>query len=231
MRRGNRWLLLIGFAAVQGLLLAWVGGDPMRSVEVLRVEHLAIQRDFANAPLLALADFFFVYVASSVLLLPGSALLSLSAGAVFGPVTGTLIASVASTLGALLAFLAVRVLAADWVRRRGPAPLGSWLESVDRGAVLWLVAARLVPFVPFFAVNAFFALTRMRPWTFVWLSWISMLPGTFAYVSIGAEFARLGAGETVLSPMQLVSPLVFWSLTLAGAAALGLGWRAARPSD
>lgn len=228
MKRGNRWLLLLGFTVLQGLLLAWVGGDPVRSVEALRAEHLAIQRDFANAPLLALVDFFFVYVASSILLLPGSALLSLSAGAVFGPVTGTLIASIASTLGALLAFLAVRVLAADWVMRRAPARLRSGLQAVDRGAALWLVAARLVPFVPFFAVNAFFALTRMRPRTFAWLSWISMLPGTFAYVSIGAEFARLGVGETIMSPMQLVSPLVFWSLTLAGVAALFVGWKASR---
>lgn len=228
MKSGHRSLILLALLASQLMLVVLLGVDPSRSTEALRAEHLAMARDFGSDPVLALIEFFLVYVASSVLMLPGSALLSLTAGAVFGMAMGTLIASLGSSLGALLAFLAFRVLLSDWLRRRGPAGPIALLDAIDRLSVVWLVAARLIPFLPFFGINAVFGLTRMRASTFFFVSWLAMLPGTIAYVRLGVEFSRIEARDAILSPAQLLSSPALWALTLAGVAVIAIGWRASR---
>jgi uncharacterized membrane protein YdjX (TVP38/TMEM64 family) len=126
------------------------------------------------------------YVVAVVLMLP-AAPLTLAAGALFGPVVGTLTCSLAATTGAALAFLiarhAVRGLVEDWLRRR---PMFS---AVDRAisAQGWRIVAllRLSPAVPFNVQNYLYGLTGIRFWPCVLTSWVAMLPGTFLYIYLG----------------------------------------------
>ena len=60
-----------------------------------------------NSGLLGPVVFITVYAVATVLLFPAS-VLTLAAGALFGPLEGTAIVSLASTLGAALAFLTSR---------------------------------------------------------------------------------------------------------------------------
>ena len=60
-----------------------------------------------DSGLLGPVAFIALYAAATVLLFPAS-VLTLAAGAMFGPVKGTAIVSLASTLGAALAFLTSR---------------------------------------------------------------------------------------------------------------------------
>jgi len=59
--------------------------------------------------------------------------------------------------------------------------------------------------VPFFLINLGMGLTPIRLRTFVWVSWLGMLPGTFLYVNAGQELGRIDAPGDVLSPTVLVS--------------------------
>lgn len=160
--------------------------------------------------ILAVALFFFVYVSVTALSLPAATVLTLLAGALFERWLGTAVVSVASTLGATLAFLAARYLFRDAVRRR----LGERLRSLDRGVEVdgayYLLTLRLVPAAPFFLVNLGMALTPIRVRTFVWVSWLGMLPATFLYVSAGTALAGLR------SPRDALSWEVLLSLALLG---------------
>ena len=84
------------------------------------------------------------------------------AGALFGRWLGTGVVSIASTLGAALAFLSSRYVLRDWVQRK----FGGRLESINRGVekdgAYYLFTLRLIPAVPFFLINLGMGLTPMR---------------------------------------------------------------------
>ena len=124
-----------------------------------------------------------VYIVATVAALPGSAM-SLIAGALFGSVWGTVCVSIGSTVGASLAFLIGRYIARDAVSR--------WLSGKDKfvkldpmteqyGAVI-VALTRLVPLFPFNLLNYGLGLTKVRFWTYVFWSWLCMLPFTVVYV-------------------------------------------------
>lgn len=158
-------------------------------------------------PLLSAAIYFSVYVAVTALSLPGAAVMTLAGGALFGVVWGTVLVSFASTMGATLAFLLARLLLLDWVQQRFQNTLKNINRGVDRDGAFYLLSLRLVPAVPFFALNLAMALTRIRVWTFVWVSQLGMLPATIIYVNAGTQLGQIEAGEPILTPSLLFSLL------------------------
>lgn len=145
--------------------------------------------------------FIVVYVVACVLFLPGS-VLTLGAGALFGVIKGTFVASVAATLGATCAFVVGRYLARDWVVRRiaGNPKFKAIDETVARQGWKIVGLVRLSPVFPFNLLNYAFGLTRVSLRDYFFASWIGMLPGALMYVYIGSvagDLARLdGAGRT-----------------------------------
>jgi uncharacterized membrane protein YdjX (TVP38/TMEM64 family) len=141
------------------------------------------------------AIFIAIYVAATVLLIPGS-VLTLGAGAVFGLFRGTLIVSVASTLAATAAFLIGRYLARAAVARKIEG--NERLAAVDRAVAAegWKVVflTRLSPVFPFTLLNYAFGLTQVKLFHYVLASWIGMLPGTVMYVYLGS-LAQAASGE------------------------------------
>ena len=136
--------------------------------------------------------------------LPGLPL-TLAAGALFGTAKGLAIASAGTALGAALAFLLARGLGRDLVRRRlahrrAFQTIERWTAS--RGA-LAVALARLVPVFPYSLLNYAFGLTSVGFWTYLFWTWLAMLPGHLFYVAGSDALAQLVAG----GPLPL--PLVF----------------------
>jgi pyruvate/2-oxoglutarate dehydrogenase complex dihydrolipoamide dehydrogenase (E3) component/uncharacterized membrane protein YdjX (TVP38/TMEM64 family) len=167
------------------------GGQRYLTFESLKAQQAALQARYAAHPAGTALGFFALYVAYTGLSLPGAALLTLVAGAVFGLVGGTLLVSFASSLGATIAFLAARFVLRDWVQQR------------FEGA-FYLFLLRLTPAVPFFVINLAMGLTPMRAATFYWVSQLGMLAGTLVYVNAGTQLASLASPRDVLSwPLAL----------------------------
>jgi uncharacterized membrane protein YdjX (TVP38/TMEM64 family) len=151
------------------------------------------------------AVFIILYIASTVLLLPGS-LLTLGAGFLFGLGYGFLIVSFSSVVGASLAFLIGRFFARDWVSARLVGlPRFAALDAAiqERGALIVLLT-RLSPVFPFNLLNYALGLTAVKFWTFVVVSWVGMMPGTVLYVylgSIASDLTSLLAGDLGESPV------------------------------
>ncbi len=157
------------------------------------------------APLTLGAGFAAFYVGVTALSLPGAAVMTLAAGALFGLAWGTLIVSFASTLGATLAFLVSRHLLRDRVQTR----FGARLQAVDAGmrrdGAFYLFTLRLVPVFPFFVINLLMGLTPLRTRTFYWVSQLGMLPGTLVYVNAGTQLAAIDSLAGIVSPALLAS--------------------------
>jgi len=166
----------------------------------LKAQQEALNAQVAANPWQAAGLFFLAYVAVTGLSLPGAALMTLLAGALFGLLEGFLLVSFASTLGASLAMLSSRFLLRDWVQAKFGQRLKGIDQGVEREGAFYLFALRLVPLFPFFLINLAMGLTRLPLRTYWWVSQVGMLPGTLVYVNAGRELGQLDSLGGILSP-------------------------------
>ena len=156
-------------------------------------------------PALYIAGFFLLYVAVTGLSIPGAAIMSLVAGALFGVVLGTIIVSFASTMGATLAFLSSRYLLRDWVQGKFGERLRAVDDGLEKDGAFYLFTLRLIPVFPFFVINLLMGLTRIKTGTFFWVSQIGMLPATIVFVNAGTQISRIESTAGLLSPTLIAS--------------------------
>jgi uncharacterized membrane protein YdjX (TVP38/TMEM64 family) len=156
-------------------------------------------------PALYIAGFFLLYVAVTGLSIPGAAIMSLVAGALFGVVVGTLIVSFASTMGATLAFLSSRYVLRDWVQGKFGERLRAVDDGLEKDGAFYLFTLRLIPVFPFFVINLLMGLTRIKTGTFFWVSQIGMLPATIVFVNAGTQISRIESTAGLLSPALIAS--------------------------
>ena len=197
--RGGRLVVLLLVAAA---IIAFFASGAHRylSFERLKAEQAHLDAWYRAHPAATAAGFFALYVAVTGLSIPGAAVLTLVAGALFGVVRGTVLVSFASALGATIAFLVSRFVLRDWVRSCYRAQLESIDRGVQREGAFYLFTLRLLPAVPFFLINLAMGITAMRPWTFYWVSQLGMLAGTVVYVNAGRHLAAVTTPGDILSP-------------------------------
>ena len=156
------------------------------------------------APLL----FILIYALAAVLFLPGSAL-TLAGGALFGPVLGTFYNLTGATLGATLAFLIARYLAADWVTNKTGGRVKQLINGVEGEGWRFVAFVRLVPLFPFNLLNYALGLTRLRLLHYILATSLFMLPGTIAFTYLGyAGREAVAGGEGVIQKSLLALALL-----------------------
>lgn len=155
--------------------------------------------------LAVIAVYMAVYIVAAGLSVPGAVVLTLAGGGFFGLVTGTVVVSFASTIGATLACLAARTVLRDWVQGRFGDKLAVFNQGIEREGWLYLFTLRLIPLFPFFIINLVMGLTTMRLATFYWVSQLGMLPATIIFVNAGKELAKVDSLDGILSPSLIVS--------------------------
>lgn len=192
------------------LLIAAVALYQMGLKDYLTLDALKAQQDnfasaYADNAALVIGIFFLVYVVSTALSLPGAALLTLLGGALFGVVTGTIIVSFASSIGATLAFLGSRFLLRDWVQEKFGDRLKAINEGVAKDGAFYLFSLRLIPVVPFFIINLAMGLTPIKTRTYYWVSQLGMFLGTLVYVNAGTQLAQIDSLGDIASPGLLAS--------------------------
>ena len=198
---------LLVVAAIAILMIAFLAFDLGQYLNLgyFKARHTALVTYQLSHPLATALVFFVFYVAVTGLSLPGAAIMTLAAGAMFGLLWGTVIVSFASSLGATLAFLASRFVLRDWVQRRLGRQLRSINDGVEKEGGFYLFTLRLIPAFPFFAINLLMGLTPIRTWTYYWVSQAGMLAGTIVYVNAGTQLAGIDSLQGILSPGLVVS--------------------------
>lgn len=179
--------------------------DQYLTLEQLRTSQAEFAGWFEQWPIAISAAFFAFYVLVTALSLPGAAIMTIAAGALFGLWLGMLLVSFASAIGATLAFLLARFLFHDTVQERFGDRLKAINEGIKRDGAFYLFTLRLVPVFPFFIINLVMALTPIRTWTYYWISQVGMLPGTLVYVNAGTQLASIESTSDILSPELIFS--------------------------
>lgn len=194
-------------AIIMALVAAFfgLGYDEYLTLEQLKSSQTQFQRLLSEYPLFLPAAFLVIYILVTALSLPGATIMTLAAGALFGLWQGLLLVSFASSIGATLAFLVARFLLRDTVKRRFEKRLKAIDRGVERDGPFYLFTLRLVPIFPFFIINLAMGLTKLKTWTFYWVSQVGMLPGTLVFVNAGTQLANIERVGDIFSAKLLVS--------------------------
>ena len=200
----KRLLIIAALAALVAAYFFFGLGDYL-TVEGIKQVAGDVGAYYERNPAQVIAGFFLVYVAVAAASLPGAAVMTLAAGALFGVLVGTIIVSFASTLGASLAFLASRYVLRDGIEARFGERLRTVNQGLESDGAFYLFTIRMIPLFPFFVVNLVMGLTRIGTWTFAWVSQIGMLLGTIVYVNAGTQLARIDSLSGIASPAVLAS--------------------------
>jgi len=169
-----------------------------------RLDPRALDEWVSGAGVLGPLAFIAIYALATVLFLPGS-VLTLAGGALFGPVWGTVYSLAGATLGASVAFVLARYVAADWVERKASGRVKQLIDGVRDEGWRFVAFVRLVPLFPFNLLNYALGLTRIGLGAYVAATFVFMLPGAFAYTWLGYAGREAVAGGEGLVRKVLIA--------------------------
>lgn len=185
------------------LLLVWLSADV--SLQDMLTAQRELAMHFVDNPTLVTLIYFAVFVLLTALCLPGAGVLMLVGGGCMGFGLCMAVSTAASALGALLTMLFARHYFRSSVESRFSNKLNDINTGIEKNEVAYLLSLRLAPIIPFVAFNLLAGLTRVRPWTFLWTSFLGMLPGTMLYVNAGNELAKVNRLEELISLEVVIS--------------------------
>ena len=203
MNKGK--IILVVVIVIIAAILLYVGPEKYLNLDFIKskLDDLTAYRE-AN-PLKTALIYSAIYIAAVAASIPGALVLTLLGGAIFGFLAGTAIVLVSATIGATIAFLVARYLFDDLVREKMGDRVARIRESFRKEGALYLFSMRLVPVIPFFAINLLMGLTSIRTATYFVASLVGMAPGTMVFVNAGTQLAQLDSVKGLLSPGLIAS--------------------------
>ena len=217
-------LIVLGLAVFVGLHL-----DRYLTFEAFATNRSWFLSQVKQNPALTALAFAAVYVVATVLSLPGSSILTISAGFLFGLYVGTAIAVVSATFGATLLFFIARTSFGEFLRGRALGALQSLTEGFRKGAFNYLLFLRLVPLFPFWLINLAAAFLAVPPRTFVAGTFLGIIPGAAVYASVGSGLGRiLDQGRKPDLDILFTPNILIPILALAALSLVPIGYRRLR---
>ncbi|MDR2012282.1 MAG: TVP38/TMEM64 family protein [Rhodanobacter sp.] len=180
-------------------------------------------------PVLVAAAFAAIYVAAIALSIPGSAILTMSAGFLFGVYLGTAIAVVSATVGATFLFLIARTSFGEFLRGRTLGALQNLKDGFHKGAFNYLLFLRIVPLFPIWLINLAAAFLDVPLRSFVAGTLLGMIPAAVVYAGIGNGLGLiLDQGRKPDLDIVLTPNILLPILALAALALVPIGYRRMR---
>jgi uncharacterized membrane protein YdjX (TVP38/TMEM64 family) len=142
---------------------------------------------------------------STAFFVPGTLILTVAGGFFFGFVPGTLYSLMGSSIGAFLAFLTSRFLIGAWIQNKFIHQLSGFNREIARHGINYLLAFRIFPVLPFFVVNYLAGIAHISTWTFIWTTFLGMLPGTLVCTFAGRQLGVITSQDEIFSTEVIVS--------------------------
>ena len=173
------------------LIAAVIVGLTLPTPSVAQIRDAAAQAGAPGAALFVLA-----YGLITLTPVPKN-VVGIAAGLTWGFGLGSLLVYLGALIGAALAFAVGRALGRDAVERL----TGARVERVDavlrRRGLASVIGARLIPVLPFTVVNYAASLTAVSRRDYALGTALGIVPGTLAYVAVGAFGFEGGPGFVI----------------------------------
>ena len=159
--------------------------------------------------------FFVIYFLVAVFSLPVAAILCLIIGALFGLVQGIILASFASSLGALVCFLISRYLFKNFIERKFDKSLKIINAGIAKDGIYYLFFVRMTPIFPFFLINLLFSVTKIKALQFYIVSQIGMFLGTLLFINAGTQISKINSIEDIFNKYVIISLVLIALIPIA----------------
>lgn len=167
------------------------------SFDSLETYHRILQAEVAKNFVLAALVFCLIYIVLTAISAPGVVFLTIVGGFLFGAIWGILLVVFSATVGAAMIFLAARAALRDFFYQKSKKWLPKISAKFKDNAASYMLFLRLVPLFPFFVVNIVPAFLEVDFGTYLWTTFVGILPGTFVYIMLGRGIGVLFAkGKT-----------------------------------
>ena len=191
--------LIIGTILVAVFItLRLIGVDEYMTLENLKASRDSLSRFVQANYTVSVAVFIAIYIVWTSFALPLAAIITIGGGYLFGLVA-VLYVNIGATTGATFAFFAARYLLGDWIHRKYGERLSAFNREVENNGPNYLLTLRLIPIFPFFLINVFSGLTRVRPLTYIWTTAVGIIPGTFVFAYAGKQLGAIRNVEDIIS--------------------------------
>ncbi len=202
------------------------GADHYLMLQTLHDNRMDLVAFVHEYGVLAVLVFLGVYTAATALAIPGSLVLTIAGGFLFGTWWGTVWVVIGATAGATLLFLAARTTLGDALRTRAGPLFKKMAAGFGANAFSYLLSLRLLPVFPFFIVNVVPAFVGVRLRTFVLATVLGIIPGSFVFASVGAGLGSVF--EMMMEPTlaSAITPEIIIALiSLAVLALAPIAWK------
>ena len=203
MNRKQYTVLAVLFLLFLAALIAGVGG--LWDLGALRNHERALVQWAQDQPIESKFLFFIFYVGIACLPIPGISIFSMAGGAIFGVFWGSVLVSFAAATGATCTFMLSRLLFKDTTQNKLEGRLKGLHAEVSQRGIIYLLSLRLLPLIPFFAINWAMGVTAMRARTFYLVTQLGCLTSTVIYANAGAHLSQVNTVSDVLNPVFMLS--------------------------
>lgn len=199
-------ILILGFIAVyfSGLL-------DYLSFETLKMHRKSLIDFVNNHYLLSSLSYILLYILAIAFSIPGGVFLTILGGFLFPQPLSTIYVVFSATIGATLLFLAAKTAFRDFFQKRVKGFLKKMEKGFQENSASYLLFLRFVPLFPFWLVNlapAFFGVTLR---TFIWTTFVGIIPGSFVYAQAGAGLGAIFDTDNTFS----LNAILNWKMKIA----------------
>ncbi len=188
------------------------GLDRYLGFEALALHRQALMDWTHDNYFLSVIAFIGAYYVAVMFSLPGAVWMTLAGGFVFGTGQATLYVVLGATLGATAIFLAARHALGDMLRAKAGGAIARMENGFRENALSYLLVLRLVPLFPFWLVNLVPAFLGVPLRTYVFGTFVGIIPGTFVYASVGnglgAVFEAGGTDMGIIFTPEILTPII-----------------------
>ena len=140
--------------------------------------------------LLAIIFYSFLYIVCVAFSIPVASYLTLIGGAIFNWLALPVVVF-SATIGATIIFILSKSILADYFSKKIIKKYKSLEKGFSKNHFYYLLFLRLIPFAPFFVVNILAGIVNMRIISYLFATFIGIIPGTTIYVFTGITFTEL----------------------------------------
>jgi uncharacterized membrane protein YdjX (TVP38/TMEM64 family) len=141
-----------------------------------------------------------IYALTIAVGIPGVAPLSLLGGYLFGVLLGTAYGALGATIGSCAAFIIIRYVLRDWVKRYFGNQLAMFNQQMHRYGANYLLMVHYASIIPFFLINSLVAVSDVHWWTFVWTTVVGFVPIALLYSFAGRQLATIKSVQDIVTP-------------------------------
>jgi len=184
-------LLPIAFLAICLFMFFYFNLQNYFSFQYLKTNRELLLNHVSQNYFLSAIFFLIIYIVATAISAPGAIFITMTAGFLFGFILGTTLVVFGATIGATIIFHFAKTVFYDLFYNKA----GKWYKKMAIGfgknSISYLLFLRLVPLFPFWIINIVPAFFGINTRTFIWTTFIGIIPGTITYVALGSGLGAI----------------------------------------